>query len=87
MFGHTGCGEECLHGDRNDSSDPDPVSGGTLPVESAETEERNKKRNVDIEMQIPDLYGQMRQPFERNNEGLLPDNRNGYMKSSGSFKE
>ena len=38
-------------------------------------------------MQIPDLHGQMRQPFERNNEGLLPDNRNGYMKSSGSFKE
>ena len=24
----------------------------------------NKKRNVDIEMQIPDLHGQMRQPFE-----------------------
>ena len=31
------------HGDRNGSSDPDPVPGGTLPVESAETEKRIKK--------------------------------------------
>ena len=36
-------GRSAGHGDRNGSSDPDPVPGGTLPVESAETEKRIKK--------------------------------------------
>ena len=44
VFGYIqAVGRSAGHGDRNGSSDPDPVPGGTLPVESAETEKRIKK--------------------------------------------
>ena len=46
-------GRSACHGDRNDSSDPDPVSGGTLPVESAETEERIKKEMLISKCRYP----------------------------------